>query len=128
MQNKCPFTVMFFNTKGFISSLNLCVKEKCKCNRSPSEWTRARLRADARPHPRGPIRVRAYTTPIYVHYFCSFSPLPLVEVVGFVLQCPFWLAKGEGVTSIMRGIFLRLKKIKNTRVVCTFLMLAYSVV
>jgi hypothetical protein len=73
------------------------------------------------------IRVRAYITPVHVHYFCSFSPLPLVEVVGFAWQRPFQLAKGEGVTSILRGIPLHFLQSKNSRVVFIFLMLVYSV-
>jgi hypothetical protein len=78
-------------------------------------------------HGRGPIRVRAYITPIRVHYFCSFSPLPLVEVVGFAWQRPFRLAKGEGITSILRGIPLHFLQSKNLRVVFTLLMLVYSI-
>jgi hypothetical protein len=69
----------------------------------------------ARPHGRwrastpthGRISVRAYITPVRVLLFWSFSPLPLVGVVGFAWQRPFRLAKGEGVTSILRGIPLR---------------------
>jgi hypothetical protein len=60
--------------------------------------------------------------------FCSFSPLPLVGVVGFAWQRPFWLAKGKGVTSILRGIPLRFLQSKNSRVVFTLLMLVYSVI
>jgi hypothetical protein len=33
--------------------------------------------------------------------------LPLVGVVGFAWQCLFRLAKGEGVTSILKGTPLR---------------------
>jgi hypothetical protein len=64
--------------------------------------------ADAGLRPRGRgrtrTRVRAYITPVRILIFCSFSPLPLVGVVGFAWQCPFRLAKGERVTSILRGI------------------------
>jgi hypothetical protein len=61
---------------------------------------------------RGSIQVRAYITPVRIHYFCSFSPLPLVEVVKFAWQRLFRLAKGEGITSILRGIPLRFCKAK----------------
>jgi hypothetical protein len=57
----------------------------------------------------------------------SLSLLPLVEVVGFAWQLPFRLAKGEGVTSILRGILLHFLQSKNSRVVFTLLMLVYSV-
>jgi hypothetical protein len=53
--------------------------------------------------------------------------LPLVGVVGFAWQRPFRFAKGEGVTSILRGIPLRFLQRKNSRVVFTLLMLVYSV-
>jgi hypothetical protein len=43
----------------------------------------------ARPRGRGRTPVRAYITPLRVLPFCSFSPLPLVGVVGFAWQCPF---------------------------------------
>jgi hypothetical protein len=69
----------------------------------------------------------AYITPIRILLFCSFSPFPLVGVVGFAWQRPFRLAKGEGVTSILRGIPLRFLQRKNSRVVFTLLMLVYSV-
>jgi hypothetical protein len=51
----------------------------------------------------------------------------LVGVVGFAWQRPFRLAKGEGVTSILRGIPLRFLQSKNSRVVFTLLMLVFSV-
>jgi hypothetical protein len=82
----------------------------------------------ARTRGRKPICVRTYIIPICVHYFCSFSHLPLVEVVGFALQHPFWLAKGKEVTSILKGIPLRFLQRKTSRIVCTLLMLVYSVV
>jgi hypothetical protein len=93
-----------------------------------SARTRASVRADLRTlRGRGPIHVRAYITPIRVHHFCSFSPLPLVGVVGFIWQRPFRLAKGEGVTSILTGIPLCFLQSKNSRVVYILLMLVYSV-
>jgi hypothetical protein len=51
----------------------------------------------------------------------------LVEVVGFAWQRPFWLAKGEGVTSILKEIPLGFLQSKNSKVVFTLLMLLYSV-
>jgi hypothetical protein len=83
--------------------------------------------AGLRPPERGSTRVRAYITPVRILIFCSFSPLPLVGVVGFVWQRPFRLAKGEGVTSVLRGISLRFLQSKNSRVVFTLLMLVFSV-
>jgi hypothetical protein len=47
--------------------------------------------------------------------------------VEFAWQCPFQLIKGEGVTSILRGIPLHFLQSKNSRVVFTLLMLVYSV-
>jgi hypothetical protein len=76
---------------------------------------------------RRPTHIRVYITPVHVHYFCSFSPLPLVEVVGFAWQRPFRLAKGEGAISILKGIPLHFLQSKNLRVVFTLLMLVYSV-
>jgi hypothetical protein len=86
--------------------------------------TRACVRADpwTRTHP----RPRLYN-PRRVILFCSFSPLPLVGVVGFSWQRPFRLAQGEGITSILRGIPLRFLQSKNSRVVFTLFMLVYSV-
>jgi hypothetical protein len=89
---------------------------------------RACVRADLQMlHGRGPIRIRAYITPVRVHHFCSLSPLALVGVVGFSWQRPFRLAKGEGVTSILRGISLSFLQSKNSRVVFTLFILVYSV-
>jgi hypothetical protein len=69
----------------------------------------------ARTRVRGRIRVRAYITPVCILLFCSFSPLPLVGVVGFTWQRPFRLGKGERVTSILRGIPLRFLQSKNSK-------------
>jgi hypothetical protein len=88
-----------------------------------SPRTPASVRAD----PRTWACVRAYIPPVRTLIFCSFSPLPLVGVVGFAWQRPFRLAKGEGVTSILRGIPLRLLQSKNSRVVFILFMLVYSV-
>jgi hypothetical protein len=73
----------------------------------------------------GPICAHAYITPVRVLHFCTFSPSPLVGVVGFAWQCLFRLAKGEGVASILRGIPLHFLQSKNSRVVFTLFMLVY---
>jgi hypothetical protein len=86
-----------------------------------------RGRASAPTRGRRRTRVRAYITPIRIPHFCSFSPLPLVGVVGFAWQRPIRLAKGEGVISILRGIPLRFLHCKNSRIVFTLLMLVYSI-
>jgi hypothetical protein len=93
---------------------------------SPIYKERPRGRRRASTPTRGCTRVRAYITPVRISFFCSFSPLPLVGVVGFAWQRLFRLAKGEGVTSILRGIPLRFLQSKNSRVV--FILLVYSVI
>jgi hypothetical protein len=97
---------------------------------SPSFPPIQRVRADVDVRPRRPadagLRPRLYN--LHPHsIFCSFSPLTLVGVVGFAWQHPFRLAKGEGVTSILRGIPLRFLQSKNSRVAFTLLMLVFSV-
>jgi hypothetical protein len=93
---------------------------------SRSTWTRVSVRADPQMlRERGCTRFRAYISLVCVLLFCSFSLLPLVGVVGFAWQRPFRLAKGEGVTSILKGIPLCFLQSKNSRVVFTFLMLVY---
>jgi hypothetical protein len=92
-------------------------------------WVRAdpRTRASVCADSRTRACVRAYITPVRIPLFCSFSTLPLVGVVGFAWQRPFRLAKGEGVTSILRGIPLHFLHCRNSRVVFTLLMLVYLV-
>jgi hypothetical protein len=72
----------------------------------PRSRGRSRVRADAARWGCRPIRVCAYIIPVQVHFFCSFSPSPLVEVVGFALLRTFQPAEGIGVTSILRRILL----------------------
>jgi hypothetical protein len=84
--------------------------------------TRASVRADPWTHP----RPRLYNPHPHL-IFLLFLSLPLVGVVGFAWQHPFRLAKGEGVTSILRGIPLHFLQSKNSRIVYILLMLVYSV-
>jgi hypothetical protein len=80
-------------------------------------WTPASVQAD--PWTlcgRGCTHVRAYITLVRILPFCSFSPLPLVGIVGFSWQRPSRLAKREGVTSILKGdplVFFAKQKFKG---------------
>jgi hypothetical protein len=82
--------------------------------------------------PADTVRTRTHSRPRLYNpcphlIFLLFFSLPLVGVVGFAWQRPFRLAKGEGVTSILREIPLRFLQSKNSRVVFILLMLVYSV-
>jgi hypothetical protein len=73
--------IILFFSFSFLGSHSLSLP----CGSARTRQMRACVRVDADPSASTPI----YINPICVHYFCSFSLLPLVGIVGFAWQRPF---------------------------------------